>query len=305
MPIKIPDKLPAKNILQRENIFIMDESRAIHQDVRPLKIIIFNLMPLKLVTETQLLRMLSNTPLQVEIDLMTTETHHPKNTPAEHLAAFYKTFEEIKKDKYDGMIITGAPIEHLDYDEITYWEELKGIMEWSRHNVTSTLHICWGAQAGLYYHYGIPKYNLNKKLFGVFGHYVNDRKESLMRNFDDIFYAPHSRNTGVRRKDIEKVPELKILSESDEAGVHIVISPDKRLIFVTGHSEYDPLTLRDEYFRDLEKGLDIELPKNYFPNDDSSLPPKVRWRAHAGLLFSNWLNYYVYQETPFDKKEIR
>ncbi|MGQ1786471.1 MULTISPECIES: homoserine O-acetyltransferase MetA [unclassified Saccharicrinis] len=304
MPIKIPDKLPARNVLESENVFVMDESRASHQDIRPLKIVVFNLMPLKITTEAQIMRVLSNTPLQVEVDLLMTSTHAPKSTPKEHLVNFYKTFEEVKGDKYDGMIITGAPVEHLEFDEVTYWEELKEIMEWSRRNVTSTLHICWGAQAGLYYHYGVPKYQLNEKLFGVFEHKVKDRKEPLMRGFDDVFYAPHSRFTGVRAKDIDKIPGIKILAESDEAGVHIVVSPDKRLIFVTGHAEYDPFTLREEYFRDLEKGDNISIPKNYFPNDDTSNDPIVRWRSHASLMFTNWLNYYVYQETPYKLDEI-
>ncbi len=304
MPIKIPDKLPARSVLENENIFVMDESRAVHQDIRPLKIVVFNLMPLKITTEAQIMRVLSNTPLQVEVDLLMTRTHSPKSTPKEHLSNFYRTFEEVKSKKYDGMIITGAPVEHLEFDEVTYWDELKEIMEWGRRNVTSTLHICWGAQAGLYYHYGIPKHNLGSKLFGVFEHKVMDVKEPLMRGFDDLFLAPHSRFTGVRRKDIDKVPELKILAESDEAGVHLVISPDKRLIFITGHAEYDPFTLREEYFRDLEKGEDIAIPKNYFPDNDTTKDPAVKWRSHASLMFTNWLNYYVYQETPYNFDEI-
>ncbi|TLX76197.1 homoserine O-succinyltransferase [Labilibacter sediminis] len=304
MPIKIPDKLPARNILEGENVFVMDETRAVHQDIRPLKIVIFNLMPLKITTEAQIMRVLSNTPLQVEVDLLMTRSHAPKTTPREHLVNFYKTFEEVESNKYDGMIITGAPVEHLEFDEVTYWDELKEIMEWSRRNVTSTLHICWGAQAGLYYHYGIPKYHLGDKLFGVYKHQVEDRKEPLMRGFDDEFSAPHSRFTGVRRKDIDKVSELKVLAESDEAGIHIVISPDKRLIFVTGHPEYDPFTLRDEYYRDLEKGDDVAMPENYFPDNDTSSDPVVNWRSHASLLFTNWLNYYVYQETPYNFEEI-
>ncbi len=304
MPIKIPDKLPARNVLESENVFVMDESRAIHQDIRPLKIVVFNLMPLKITTEAQIMRVLSNTPLQVEVDLLMTRSHSPKTTPKEHLFNFYKTFNEVKSHKYDGMIITGAPVEHLEFDEVTYWEELKEIMEWSRRNVTSTLHICWGAQAGLYYHYGIPKYHLGSKLFGVFEHAVCDRKEPLMRGFDDCFFAPHSRFTGVRKKDVDKVAQLKILAESEEAGVHIVLSSDKRLVFVTGHPEYDPFTLREEYFRDLEKGDEITIPKNYFPLDDTSNDPIVKWRSHASLMFTNWLNYYVYQETPYNFEEI-
>ncbi len=304
MPIKIPDQLPARNVLEGENVFVMDESRAIHQDIRPLNIVVFNLMPLKITTEAQIMRVLSNTPLQVEVDLLMTRSHSPKTTPKEHLSTFYKTFEEVKKKKYDGMIITGAPVEHLEFDEVTYWDELKEIMEWARKNVTSTLHICWGAQAGLYYHYGIPKYHLGEKLFGVFDHKVRDRKEPLMRGFDDRFFAPHSRFTGVRQKDIDKVPGLKTLADSEDAGVYIVISPDKRLIFVTGHSEYDPYTLKEEYYRDLEKGEKISVPKNYFPDNDTSNDPIVRWRSHASLLFTNWLNYYVYQETPYNFEEI-
>ncbi|MCW3787196.1 homoserine O-acetyltransferase MetA [Plebeiibacterium sediminum] len=304
MPIKIPDQLPARGVLEGENVFVMDESRANHQDIRPLKIVVFNLMPLKITTEAQIMRVLSNTPLQVEVDLLMTRSHAPKTTPREHLLEFYKTFEEVKKKKYDGMIITGAPVEHLEFDEVTYWDELKEIMEWTRRNVTSTLHICWGAQAGLYYHYGIPKHHLGEKLFGVFDHKLRDKKEPLMRGFDDRFFAPHSRFTGVRQKDIDKVPGLKTLADSEEAGVYIAISPDKRLIFVTGHSEYDPYTLKEEYYRDLEKGDHISIPKNYFPDDDTSNEPIVRWRSHASLLFTNWLNYYVYQETPYNFDEI-
>ncbi len=304
MPIKVPDQLPARKILEEENVFVMNESRAARQDIRPLKIVVFNLMPLKIMTEAQIMRVLSNTPLQVEVDLLMTRTHSPKTTPKEHLTTFYKTFDEVKKKKYDGMIITGAPVEHLEFDEVTYWDELKDIMEWSRKNVTSTLHICWGAQAGLYYHYGIPKQHRGKKLFGVFNHQVRDPKEPLMRGFDDQFFAPHSRFTGVRQKDIDKVPGLKTLADSKDAGVYIVISPDKRLIFVTGHAEYDPYTLKEEYYRDLEKGDEISIPKNYFPDDDTTKEPIVTWRSHASLLFTNWLNYYVYQETPYNFDEI-
>jgi homoserine O-succinyltransferase len=304
MPIKVPDQLPARKILEQENVFVMNESRAARQDIRPLKIVVFNLMPLKITTEAQIMRVLSNTPLQVEVDLLMTRTHSPKTTPKEHLTTFYKTFDEVKKKKYDGMIITGAPVEHLEFDEVTYWDELKDIMEWSRQNVTSTLHICWGAQAGLYYHYGIPKQHRNKKLFGVFNHQVKDSKEPLMRGFDDQFFAPHSRFTSVRQKDIDKVTGLKTLADSKDAGVYIVISPDKRLIFVTGHAEYDPYTLKEEYYRDLEKGDEISIPKNYFPDDDTTKDPIVTWRSHASLLFTNWLNYYVYQETPYNFDEI-
>ncbi|WP_209122240.1 homoserine O-succinyltransferase [Alkalihalobacillus sp. BA299] len=301
MPIRVPDHLPAKEILNEENIFVMDESRAYKQDIRPLKIVILNLMPLKEVTETQLLRLLGNTPLQVDVVFIHPDTHKSKNTSEEHLSSFYKTFDDIKNRKFDGMIITGAPIEKLVFEEVNYWEELKQIMDWTVTNVTSTLHICWGAQAGLYYHYGIPKYPLEKKMFGVFAHNVNNESNvKLLRGFDDVFLAPHSRHTEVRREDIEKVPDLEILSESDEAGVYIVASRNGKQIFVSGHSEYDCCTLQDEYERDVNKGLNIEMPINYFPNDNTNAKPLLRWRAHSNLLFSNWLNYYVYQETPYD-----
>ncbi|GAB7386471.1 homoserine O-succinyltransferase [Bacillaceae bacterium] len=305
MPIKIPDNLPATEILINENIFVMGEHRAYHQDIRPLKIVILNLMPTKETTETQLLRLLGNTPLQVEITLLHPITHTSKNTSPEHLATFYKTFDDIKEENFDGMIITGAPVEHLEFSEVNYWEELKQIMEWTLDHVTSTFHICWGAQAGLYYHYGIPKYRLDAKLFGVFPHTVNKRNVKLTRGFDDVFYVPHSRHTDVRREDIAKVPELEILSESEEAGVYIVISKDGRQVFVTGHSEYDQMTLKEEYERDVKRGLNIAVPKNYFPNDDPTQPPVVNWRSHANLLFANWLNYYVYQETPYDLSELK
>ena len=300
MPIKIPDQLPAAEILKKENIFIMDENRAIRQDIRELKIVILNLMPLKQITETQLLRLLGNTALQIEITLLHTKTHNSKNTSKDYLLTFYKTFDDIKHEKFDGMIITGAPIEHLHFDDVTYWDELKQIMEWSKFHVTSTLHICWGAQAGLYYHYGVPKYPLPQKMFGVFPHILKKPQEQLLRGFDDVFYVPHSRHTEVREEDIEKISELEILSTSKEAGVYLVISKDKKQIFITGHSEYDPLTLKEEYLRDLEKGLDIQVPQYYFPQDDPTKYPLVRWRGHANLLFSNWLNYYVYQETPYN-----
>lgn len=305
MPIKLPDELPATEILARENIFVMKESRAFTQDIRPLRIVILNLMPVKQTTETQLLRLLGNTPLQVEIVLLHPGSHTSKNTPAEHLSTFYKTFEEIKDEKFDGMIITGAPVEQLPFHEVNYWKELQQILDWKLTNVTSTLHICWGAQAGLYHHFGVPKHPLPEKLFGVFAHTVNKPNVKLCRGFDSVFYIPHSRHTENRREDIEKVAELEILSESEEAGVYIVATKDGRQIFVTGHSEYDQGTLRDEYERDRSKGLDIAIPKNYFPNDDPSQPPVVNWRAHANLLFSNWLNYYVYQETPYDWNAIR
>ncbi|NLY43613.1 MAG: homoserine O-succinyltransferase [Clostridiaceae bacterium] len=304
MPIKIPDNLPATEILNNENIFVMTEKRAIHQDIRPLRIAILNLMPTKIATETQLLRLLGNTPLQVEIELLHTGTYKSKNTSQEHLLTFYKTFEDVKHQKFDGLVITGAPVEHLKFEEVDYWEELKEIMEWSTHNVTSTFHICWAAQAGLYYHYGIPKYPLKEKMFGVFRHKVNVKNTPLLRGFDDIFYAPHSRYTEVRRDDIEKIGELEILSESDVAGVYIVASKNGRQIFVTGHSEYDQNTLRYEYERDLSRGIDIAIPKNYFPDDDPTKEPNVVWRSHANLLYSNWLNYYVYQVTPYNIDEI-
>jgi homoserine O-succinyltransferase len=304
MPIKIPDSLPAVETLNNENIFVMTEKRAVHQDIRPLRIVILNLMPTKIATETQLLRLLGNSPLQVEIELLHTKTYKAKNTSEEHLITFYKTFEDIKNQKFDGMVITGAPVEHLEFEEVDYWEELKQIMEWSVHNVTSTFHICWAAQAGLYYHFKIPKYPLDEKMFGVFPHTVNKKNVKLLRGFDDEFFAPHSRHTEIRREDIEKIPKLEILSESEAAGVYIVATNDGRQIFVTGHSEYDPLTLKGEYERDINKGLNIAIPKNYFLNDDPTKPPIVKWRGHANLLFSNWLNYYVYQETPYDLNEI-
>ena len=299
MPIKIPNELPAVEILTKENIFIMDEHRAIRQDIRELKIVILNLMPIKQVTETQLLRLLGNTPLQIEITLLHPKTHVSKNTSQDYLLTFYKTFDEIKDEKFDGMIITGAPIEHLPFEEVTYWEELTQIMEWSKIHVTSTFHICWGAQAGLYYHYGIPKYPLSEKMFGIFPHTLENPQVKLLRGFDDQFDVPQSRHTEVRREDIEKVHQLDLLSTSEEAGVYLVISKDRKQIFVTGHSEYDPLTLKEEYERDRKKGLDIQIPKHYFPQDDPTKYPLVRWRGHANLLFSNWLNYYVYQETPY------
>lgn len=304
MPIKVPDRLPATQQLRKENIFVMSEKKAMHQDIRPLKIVIVNLMPTKITTETQLLRLLSNSPLQVEIDFLQMDTHESKNTPHEHLSAFYKTFDEIKKSKYDGMIITGAPVENLDFEEVDYWEELVKIMDWSTKNVTSTLHICWAAQAGLYYHYGVPKHQLKEKCSGVFKHKVNRRTAKLMRGFDNEFYAPHSRHTEVRAEDIKKVKELEILAESKEAGVYIVFTKGGRRIFVMGHSEYDANTLRDEYFRDLERGKNPSVPKHYFPNDDTTKRPVVRWRSHASLLFSNWLNYFVYQITPYDIDSI-
>jgi len=305
MPIKIPDTLPARSVLENENVFVIDDTRAQHQDIRPLKILIFNLMPLKIATETHLLRVLSNTPLQVEIDLLMTTSHVSKNTPLEHLTAFYKTFDEVYENKYDGMIITGAPVEDIEFDEVNYWKEVQKVMDWSKNNVTCTFHICWGAQAGLFHHYGIKKYPIGKKMFGVFKHSVCDPQEPLMRGFDDTFFAPHSRYTEVLLEEVEANPALKLLSISPEAGVYIVMSTDRRQIFVTGHSEYDPLTLKEEYVRDVHKGLDIALPENYFPNNDPSAEPEVKWRSHAHLLYSNWLNYYVYQATPYRLDEIK
>lgn len=304
MPVKIPDNLPATKILSNENIFVMSESRALSQDIRPLKIGVLNLMPKKITTEIQILRLLGNSPLQVDIVLLHPKSHTSKNTSEEHLTTFYKTFDEIEDQKFDGFIITGAPIEHIDFNEVDYWEELKEIMDWTLDHVTSTLHICWGAQAGLYHHYGIEKYPLPAKMFGVFPHTINMQNIKLLRGFDDYFYVPHSRHTEVRRKDIEKITQLNILSESEESGVYIIASTDGHQIFITGHSEYDPLTLKAEYDRDISAGEEIEVPTNYFPNNDPSKPPRVLWRSHANLLFSNWLNYYVYQETPYDITKI-
>ena len=305
MPIRIPDKLPATKQLNKENIFVMTEKRAMHQDIRPLKIVVVNLMPTKITTETQLMRLLSNSPLQVGIDLLQMNSHLSKNTPQEHLKTFYKTFDEIKHSKYDGMIITGAPVENLDFGEVDYWDELKEIMNWSTTHVTSTLHICWAAMAGLYYHYGVPKYPLSEKCSGVFEHHVNRRTSKLVRGFDNIFYAPHSRHTEVRKEDIKKVKELEILAESDEAGVYLITTKGGRRIFVTGHGDYDSDTLKNEYLRDLEAGKNPSIPKHYFPGDNPSKKPIVRWRSHASLLFSNWLNYFVYQITPYDIESIK
>ena len=304
MPVKIPNTLPARQTLERENIFVMDEERAIHQDIRPLRVAILNLMPTKIATETQLLRLLSNSALQVEVTLLHTATHESRNTAADHLLNHYRTFENVQSEKFDGLIVTGAPVEQMPFEEVNYWNELTQVFEWAETNIESTLYICWGAQAGLYHRYGIPKYDLPRKMFGVFEHRVLSWTERLMRGFDDIFLAPHSRHTEIRRADIEKVGDLQLLADSDEAGVYIVGSKDGRHLYVTGHSEYDPFTLKGEYDRDVDKGLPIHVPKNYYPQDDPSQVPTVRWRGHANLLFSNWLNYYVYQVTPYDVNQI-
>ncbi len=304
MPIRIPVTLPATATLESENIFVMDEQRASHQDIRPLKIVLLNLMPKKIETETQILRLLSNTPLQVDVELLQAATHVSKNTPEEHLITFYKTFSDIKEQKFDGMIITGAPIELMNYQDVDYWQELCEIMEWTKTNVFSTLHICWGAQAGLYYHYGIPKYPLNEKMFGVFPHKVLQHHHQLLRGFDDVFYVPHSRHTEVRKEDILQCEQLEILTDSEISGVHIVASKDGRQFFVTGHSEYDLYTLANEYYRDVKKKLKIQLPYHYFPDDNPEKLPSFIWRSHANLLFSNWLNYFVYQQTPYNLETL-
>ena len=300
MPIKIPNDLPATATLQQENIFVMTETRAISQQIRPLEIVLLNLMPTKVATETQLSRMLGNTPLQVHLELMHTTSHVSKNTSQEHLLAFYKSFEELKDRKFDGMVITGAPVENMAFEDVDYWDELCRIMEWSKTNVHSTFHICWGAQAALYYHYGVPKYPLDQKLFGVYPHTADYKRSILLRGFDDVFYVPHSRHTTVKREDIEAVPGLRIIASSQQAGVYAAMTKEGRQIFVTGHSEYDPETLLNEYNRDKGMGLPIAVPENYFPDDDPTQPPLVRWRGHGNLLFSNWLNYFVYQTTPYD-----
>jgi len=304
MPIKIPNSLPASRVLESENIFVMTEHRAMHQDIRPLRIVILNLMPKKIETETQLLRLLGNSPIQVDIELLQVRSHVSKNTPSEHLLKFYKKFEEIQDTRFDGMIITGAPIEHLAFEEVEYWEELCRIMEWSKSNVFSTLHICWGAQAGLYYHYGVHKYLLDEKMFGIFRHRLLLENHPITRGFDEIFYVPHSRHTGIARREVERFPELEILASSERAGVYMIGRRDGRQFFITGHSEYDRETLANEYFRDLGKGLPIAMPENYFPNNDPKQKPLYTWRGHANLLFSNWLNYYVYQSTPYDLEEL-
>ena len=304
MPIKVQNNLPAKKIMEKENIFMMDETRAVSQDIRPLYIAVLNLMPLKEETEVQLLRSLSNTPLQIEITFLTTATYIGTNTPASHLNEFYKTFEDVKDKKFDGLIITGAPIEHMEYEDVQYWDELTKIMDWSNTNVTSTLHICWGAQAGLYYHFGIHKYMLPKKKFGIYEHNVHHRKEPLLRGFDDVFYAPQSRATEVTREQILNEPELELMAESDIAGVTIVKSKDSRQLFVLCHLEYDADTLKLEYERDKAKGMNPEVPYNYFPDDDPTKEPVVNWRSAGQLLWTNWINYYVYQTTPYDIKEV-
>ncbi|NMA74180.1 MAG: homoserine O-succinyltransferase [Bacteroidales bacterium] len=304
MPLTLPDRLPAIDILKKENIFVMDESRATQQDIRPLRLVILNLMPLKITTETDLIRLLSNSPLQVEITFMKISSHTPKNTPIEHMKAFYTDFEVLKKEKFDGMIVTGAPVEQLDFEEVTYWSELQEIFSWSRTHVTSTFYICWAAQAGLYHHFGIPKHPLAGKISGVFEHKPLDPLHPIFRGFDDSFYAPHSRYTETRKEDVLKVPEVRLLSESDEAGVYLIEARNGREFYVTGHSEYSPYTLDSEYRRDIAKGLSIEIPKNYYKDDDPANAPVVRWRSHGHLLFSNWLNYFVYQETPYNIDEI-
>ena len=307
MPLNLPDKLPAIDLLKEENIFVIDTSRASTQDIRPLKIVILNLMPIKITTETDLIRLLSNSPLQIEVSFMKLKSHTSKNTPIEHMKAFYRDFDLMRNEKFDGMIITGAPVEHLDFEDVNYWSEIQDIFNWTRTHVTSTLYICWAAQAGLYHFYGVPKYPLEKKMFGIFEHHVCEGfgKLPIFRGFDDVFFVPHSRHTEVRRKDIERCPELQIISESEDSGVHIVMARGGREFYVTGHSEYAPYTLDTEYRRDLAKGLPIDMPKNYYRGDDPEKGPLVRWRSTANLLFSNWLNYYVYQETPYDINEIK
>lgn len=305
MPIKIPDQLPAFETLSNENIFVMNERRATTQDIRPIKIVILNLMPTKIATETQLLRLLGNTPLQVEITLLRTSTHQSKNTPEEHLLAFYQTLDQIKDQNFDGLIVTGAPVEQYPFAEVDYWPELEQILDWGLEHAYAQLYICWGAQAALYHQYGVPKYPLPAKQFGVFEHRVTEKNVKLLRGFDDVFFAPHSRHTEIRRADIEKVSEIKVLAESEQAGVYIVASNDGRKIYITGHSEYDPLTLKSEYDRDVAAGLPIAIPANYYPDNDPTRSPIVRWRGHSHLLFANWINYYVYQETPYDLAQFK
>jgi len=304
MPVKIPSTLPARAILEAENVFVMGEERARRQDIRPLRVAILNLMPTKIATETQLARLLGNTPLQVDVTLLHTATHEAKNTDAEHLLAHYETFEQVCHEKFDGLIITGAPVEQLAFEDVDYWPELQRILAWAETNVESTLYVCWGAQVGLYHRYGVPKYALPAKMFGVFEHHTLVPTSKILRGFDDVFLAPHSRYTEIRRADVERVTDLQILAESDVAGIYLLSSLDGRHVFVTGHPEYDPLTLQAEYERDVKKGLPINIPNNYYPNNDPSRPPRVGWRAHANLLYANWLNYFVYQVTPYDSAEI-
>ena len=305
MPLNLPSRLPAVEILKSENIFVMDSQQASTQDIRPLRIVILNLMPLKITTETDLIRLLSNTPLQIEVDFLKISGHISKNTPVEHMMTFYKDFSTLRNENYDGMIITGAPVEQMPFEEVDYWKEFSELFDWARTHVTSTLYICWEAQAGLYHFYGVPKYPLPQKMFGIFKHKVYDHQNPIFRGFDDEFYVPHSRHTEVRKSDIEKVPELTLLSESEESGVYMVMARGGREFFITGHSEYSPYTLDTEYRRDLDKGLPIEMPLNYYRNNDPKKGPLVRWRGHANLLFSNWLNYFVYQQTPYDIREIK
>ena len=305
MPVRVPVSLPAVETFREENIFVIDEQRASSQDIRPLRIAILNLMPLKVMTETDLLRLISNTPLQIELDFIDTDSHVSKNTPREHIETFYKKFEEVKHNNYDGLIITGAPVEKVDFEEVDYWDELTEIFEWAKKHVTSTLYICWAALAGLYHHYGIPKYVLERKISGVFKHYIDDELNPIFRGFDDVFYVPHSRFSEVRREDIDKVPALKIIAESNESGIYMVMARGGREFFITGHSEYSPYTLDFEYHRDLEKGMKPDIPQNYYEDNNPENPPIVRWRSHANLLFTNWLNYFVYQETPYDIRDIK
>ena len=305
MPLRLPDRLPAIDLLKQENIFVMDDTRAHTQDIRPLRIVILNLMPLKITTETDLIRLLSNTPLQLEISFMKLQSHTPKNTPIEHMMMFYRAFEEMKNEKYDGMIITGAPVEQLEFEDVGYWEEMKAIFAWARTHVTSTLYICWAAQAGLYYHYGIPKYPLPKKMFGIFPQYKLDDRLPIFRGFDDVFQMPHSRHTELHREDILANPDLQIIAESPDCGVSIVMAREGREFFITGHLEYAPDTLDKEYRRDKDIRKDVDIPLNYYRNNDPSQPPLVTWRAHANLLYSNWINYYVYQETPYNIDDIK
>lgn len=305
MPVTLPDNLPAIEILEKENIFVMTQLRAKEQDIRPLKVLILNLMPIKIAAETDLVRLLSNTPLQIEVDFLKLTTHQSKNTPVEHMEAFYKEFSDVSQSNYDGLIVTGAPVELMDFEEVSYWPEVSAVFNWARNHVTSTFYICWAAQAALYNSYGVPKYLMNEKIFGVFKHTINDRTFPLFRGFDDEFYAPHSRHTEIHREDIEKHPDLEIVAESDEAGIYIVVGRGGREFYVTGHSEYSLYTLHNEYVRDLERDLPINIPKHYYKQDNPDLKPISRWTGHGNLLFNNWINYYLYQETPFDLSQIK